>query len=140
MSFFEWWGESFNPGPVGHVEIGDDPRAPLDPTWVALRVVLSVGALVGLAILIFGVYQVPTTGHNLGVTAAVTFSYLGFAWLVRPQADLSNLGWAGGLLDNPFRYSDDINRSMLFLSLVLWPGRLISDSFGAGIRLLLGRG
>ncbi len=38
------------------------------------------------------------------------------------------LGWLGGLMDHPFRYSDDINRFPIFLMIRLWPGRLIAES------------
>ncbi|MCA8926237.1 MAG: hypothetical protein KDD82_30800 [Planctomycetes bacterium] len=140
MSLFEWWGESINPGPVGGVEFGDDPRrAPADPTWVLIRLVLSCAVLVGAWILVFGHYAVEVNAHNVGIAAAVAFSYLGLAWLIRPQADFSNMGWAGGLIDNPFRYSDDLNRTLLFLTVVLFPGRLIADSLGDSVRLVLGR-
>lgn len=34
--------------------------------------------------------------------------------------------WLGGLIDHPFRYSDDINRLLIFLSLLLLPGRMVA--------------
>ena len=72
MSLFEWWGESINPGPVGGVEFGDDPRrAPADPTWVLIRLVLSCAVLVGAWILVFGHYAVEVNAHNVGIAAAV---------------------------------------------------------------------
>ena len=41
---------------------------------------------------------------------------------------MDNIGWLGGLMDHPFRYSDDINRGLLGLKLILMPGRLIAES------------
>jgi hypothetical protein len=46
---------------------------------------------------------------------------------------MGNLGWFGGRMDNPFRYSDDINRFMLFLKVLFIPGRLL----GIGITDLI---
>ena len=46
------------------------------------------------------------------------------AYFVNPKPDPSNVGWAGGLIDHPFRWSDDQNRMLLALNVVLLPGRL----------------
>ena len=140
MDLFEYVGESVNPGSVGGVEFGDDPqRPPPDATSVLLRLVVCAMALLGAWFLVFVYLEVAVNPHNLGIAAVVVFSYVGLGWLIRPQADFSNMGWAGGLIDNPFRYSDDINRTLLFLTIVLFPGRLIGDSIGDGLRLVFGR-
>lgn len=52
-----------------------------------------------------------------------------FRSFVHPYADTSNLGWLGGLVDDPFRWSDDWNRSMIFLKILLMPGRFVGRSF-----------
>ena len=40
---------------------------------------------------------------------------------------MDDLGWFGGLLNDPFRYRDNINRQLLFLQIVLLPGRLLAE-------------
>lgn len=128
MDLFEWIGESVNPGSVGTVELGGEVTpSRASGGQVVLQLILA-GALVGGALwVVFGPLGVARSSHNLAVTAAVLFSYLGLAWLIRPKPDLSNMGWAGGLIDHPFRYSDDINRSLLFFKLVLMPGLFVSE-------------
>ena len=42
--------------------------------------------------------------------------------------DMNNLGWAGGLFNKPFRISEDVNRFLLFLKIVLLPGRFVAES------------
>jgi hypothetical protein len=84
-------------------------------------------ALVGLAAgLIFNYLLVPTL-KTAACFAGIALAYALVGHFVRPQADTSNLGWAG-IFDNPFRYSDDINRFLLFLSILLWPGRFVIES------------
>ncbi len=31
-------------------------------------------------------------------------------------------------MDDPFHYSDDVNRGLIFFSVVLWPARFISEA------------
>jgi hypothetical protein len=58
----------------------------------------------------------------------VVVVYLIIAYYVHPRPDWDNLGWAGGIFDNPFRYSDDANRGLVFLLVVLSPGRFVSTA------------
>jgi hypothetical protein len=41
---------------------------------------------------------------------------------------MENLGLLGGAFDHPFRYWDDLNRQLLLLLILLWPGRFIAES------------
>ncbi|MFN7144045.1 MAG: hypothetical protein ACK4YP_09730 [Myxococcota bacterium] len=52
-------------------------------------------------------------------------AYVVMANLLTPSVDTNDLGWGGGLWDNPFSYSDDRNRFLYTLALVLWPGKLV---------------
>ncbi len=51
--------------------------------------------------------------------------YLFLSWAITPNPDMDDLGWFGGLMDNPFSFSDGYNRFLLFLGLLLLPGKLI---------------
>ena len=44
------------------------------------------------------------------------FVYVGLAFFLRPEPDGDNMGWCGGVLDDPFHYSDDINRLLFGLA------------------------
>ncbi|WP_266213722.1 hypothetical protein [Paraliomyxa miuraensis] len=72
--------------------------------------------------------NVAFTWGALGWTSGILLAYLLVAYFIRPRPDFDNIGWLGGLIDNPFRYSDDINRFLMFLMVVLLPGRFVSDS------------
>lgn len=136
MSLFEWIGESFNPGPTGDVEFGDGSREPeRNLGWLAIQVLVSAALVGGF---LAGVRHFAGHPHWPSVLGGLA-AYLGIAFLLRPRADLDNLGWAGGLIDDPFRISDDWNRTLLFFSLVLWPGRFVSDTLADLLRTLVGR-
>lgn len=61
--------------------------------------------------------------------------YCVLAYFLRPRPNHDNLGIAGGLVDHPFRYSDNINRQLVSLVVVLWPGRYLAESLVDGWRL-----
>jgi hypothetical protein len=88
-------------------------------------------ALVGFAVTLVGFAAVvagfATTGAWHGVQAGVGYVvYLLAGWFVRPKPDTSNLGWFGGLMNDPFRWSDDWNRFLVGLTLMLLPGYLLA--------------
>lgn len=55
--------------------------------------------------------------------------YSSAGYFILPDPDYTNVGWLGGLIDNPFRVSDDLNRMLLFIMILLMPGRLIATTF-----------
>jgi len=128
MGFLEWWGESMNPGPRGGIRV--ESRSQELPTrgvvWTCL--IVSMAGMIGGFYLLFA-YLVPPTLTSLGVTLIVLGVYLLLAHFVHPEADTSNLGWMAGMMDDPFRWSDDWNRSLLGLNLLLLPGRFLGRSF-----------
>lgn len=55
-----------------------------------------------------------------------------------PDVDFNDLGWFGGLVNNPFSYSDDINRQKFVLLLMMMPGKIIVVTLTATYRLIRG--
>ncbi|MGL4736263.1 MAG: hypothetical protein ACRCW2_02300 [Cellulosilyticaceae bacterium] len=55
-----------------------------------------------------------------------------------PEPDYSNMGWMGGLMDNPLRISDDFNRLFLALKVLLYPGKFIGMTVVACINYIKG--
>ena len=52
--------------------------------------------------------------------------YIAACGLIKSQdVDRGNLGWFGGLVDNPFTFSDDINRFKFRMLLLMIPGKII---------------
>lgn len=142
MSLLEWLGESLDPRSWGSVTIGgqddDDVEGPSVP-GVIIRFAIAAGILTGIYYLLFA-YAMPLTWRAFGITSAVLLVYLLIAYFVHPEPEMDNLGWLGGLMDDPFHCSDDMSRFLLFLLIVLYPGRFVAGGLVGMLRLLLRRG
>ena len=131
MSLFEWFGESFNPGPVGHIDVTGRPlfAKPVKRFW-AIAVMFA-----GFAVLYFGALLILSFTHPWVLCLGFVL-YLLLCYFLTPVADSSNIGWAGGLINNPFRISDDINRFLIIFYLFLLPGKLVVFAFQTLYRLV----
>ena len=127
MSLFEWFGESYNPGEMGGIHMGGSAGSGQSRGIVLLCFVIAIALIAGgaFAIFHFGGDQWQQKMLLIGSGFAV---YLLLAYFLRPEPDLDNVGWLGGLMDHPFRISDDVNRFLLFLQIALLPGRFIAQS------------
>lgn len=123
MSFWEWWGERYNPGPVG----GFDPEPPkvVRNRLLSFVCFLLACGLLGAWFYFLGGRCLPGRGGLFALAVLGTLAYLLVGFFFFPRPDWSNMGLLGGLIDRPFRYSDDINRMLFFLQILLWPGRVI---------------
>lgn len=116
MALFEWLIERRNPGSTGSIDSGAPGPAPY-----ATGVILLRGAI-GLAMMLVALYFLWRSHTGWG--GATLFAiYLVLAYLFDVQPDYTNMGMMGGLIDHPFRYSDDMNRGLAVMRLLLWPGR-----------------
>lgn len=123
---FEWLGERINPGPVGQLSEHKNER-----TRTRLSAILTgLLALLFAALPLYFFYRYGHSGRGLWAEVFFIFSievlYLGIAYVLKPEPDTSNLGWFGGMMDHPFLISDDYNRFLMILAVLLFPGRLIS--------------
>lgn len=103
------------------------PSQPL-PFWVLLGFIVALVAL-GIP---FYLANFPTQWQEnwilyagIGIGEMI---YLMVAFLIQPEPDTSDMGWFGGLINNPFRITDNFNRFLLFLKIMLLPGRLIAQA------------
>ncbi len=71
---------------------------------------------------------------TLGGSLLLALAYCVAAYFVRPLPRHDRLGLLDGMLDHPFRYSDDVNRALLWSAAVLWPGRYLVQSWVDGVR------
>lgn len=127
MSLIEWLFESQNPGSAGSIEQQNKkPNSLPPPTLVVIFFLIAICFLgIPLYMVHFPYHFAERWGLYLGILAGeIIYLILGF--FVKAQPDTSNVGWLGGLIDNPFRISDDFNRFLFFLKIILLPGRLIS--------------
>lgn len=116
MSLFEWLGEIRNPGPIGGVDAETPEPVDLPADLLVLRGAIGLAVLGALVFAAF-------TAESRWLGLCLLASYLLVAHLLRPRPDGRNLGWAWGLIDHPLRWSDDMNRLLFWLRVVLWPGR-----------------
>jgi hypothetical protein len=119
-------GESINPGDIGSFEFGG--RQPDRPNKSAILVRTVVLLVLGVALVVWAMAE-GVAAHKLGYGLGGVAVYLLAGWTFRPIPDTGNMGWLGGLVDNPFRFSDDINRFLIFLKIFMFPGAFAADTF-----------
>ena len=61
---------------------------------------------------------------------------LGAGIFYAAPAGYRGYGMVGGLINNPFRITDNFNRFLLFLKLLLLPGRLVAQAIMNFINLI----
>jgi hypothetical protein len=136
VGFLEIIGEHFNKGAIGRVDVErqvpPDPPSPFAFVWL-------IGAGVVIALWTMMLWRVSATWSGFLVTMACSVAYVTIASRARPRPDYSNVGLLHGLIDHPFRYSDDYNRFLAFLILFFLPGRLIAIGLRRGLAPLRNR-
>jgi len=124
MSIFEWFFERDNPGPTGTVETYHYKLH-----WPRIWIIMAgTAALTALLFFIYGVAFHRWENFVLGDACLATFftlAYLVLSYYVYIKPDYDNMGYLG-FIDNPFKYTDDVNRFMMFFQMLLMPGKIIS--------------
>ena len=120
------------PGPVGNLDVGERKRGHRFRNEVIVRFAIAAALLVLWAVFVILRLR---SGNAMAMGAAGTIVYLFAAYVMHPKADETNLGWFGGLMNNPFRFSDNINRFLLLLKVFLLPGRFISEALVDMVRM-----
>jgi hypothetical protein len=128
MSLVEWLLESTNPGPIGKVGLN---RKPNDNGKPSKKWLVYVAVLIGVILAGIGLYLILHSYAHVGVGIVIVrlcfFAlYVIVSHLFTATPERTNMGWLGGLVDNPFRISDDFNRLILLLQILLLPGKLIA--------------
>ncbi len=126
MGLLEILFKRSNPRAIGEVTI--NKQKPEEPQ---VRV-LSIKLIISIVIIGFMFYV--TVLRNLNSGSVIGFIivltvYCLYGYVIMPKPDYSNMGWAGGRFDNPFRRSDNINRFLRGLKIALYPGRFIATTF-----------
>ena len=126
MSIRDWLAEPFR-GPVGELHVGQRLRE--DPSrGEALAYGATAVALLALVYAAIFAGRGGGQGEHIAAFAVVAGLYLALGYGVHPDPDMSNLGWLGGLVNDPIHYTDNVNRQLLALLLILLPGRFLSES------------
>jgi hypothetical protein len=114
----------------GSVEIHTEYYTRKKPAWWVLLKLLGVAAMVavGYGIALPTVAQALPLWQACAAVAGVMLIYVGIAFFFRPEPNTDNMGWFGGMSNDPTQYSDNINRSLWNLHCVLGPGRFTAET------------
>ena len=137
FSLFEMLGEAFDPGDVGVIECASPEVKRRSSTVVLLHFLFAVALLTAVLIgIMLGSWG---SWGWLSFWLVLLSIYLLAAHYLTPVPDYDNLGWFGGIFNNPFRYSDDLNWLLVFLMLLLLPGNIITVGLRDGYLGLTGQ-
>lgn len=127
MGIFEIIGEIINPGPTGDLDFKDKDYD-IRQKFIPVRFVISL-IIIGIIeyLIVFRKDYSYDFSYFLEVNAFLVV-YLLIASVIRIKPDYDNLGWVPFLINNPFRFSDNINRFLVILNILFMPGKYISKS------------
>jgi hypothetical protein len=133
MGLFEIIGELISPGPIGSMDFNDN-RDDERQKFIPFRFVISL-LMIGLVEYYF-VYKNELPFDFVRLIRVNTFLiiYLLMASVIRIKPDYDNLGWVPFIFNNPFRFSDNINRFLVILNVLFMPGKYISKSIAGFYR------
>jgi len=127
MSLYEYRCEQYDPQPVGNIDINTEHVAQRSEWVVFFKLIAATLMSAGLFWLPF--HFLPLTGwQSVVIAAGIALLYVGISFFLVPHANTDNLGWLGGMIDDPFHISDDWNRSLMFWNAALGPGRFIAGT------------
>jgi hypothetical protein len=132
FSFTDTRGHSSQFHKTGSVELNTEYSTHKKALWLIMLkllgvlVMVAVGAAIALPTLLE--YEFPLW-QAIVITAGAMLVYTGIAFFIRPEPNTDNMGWGGGLGNDPFQYSDNINRFLWKAHCVLGPGRFTAETF-----------
>jgi len=124
MSIWEWIFEYKNPGPVGSI-VGSDRDSDKLSLWLTIITgCLSLAALsvVSWHFVVADSFKYQFWDYILRPLSLIIYLIVCANVSVRPA--YNNMGYLG-FINNPFRYTDNINRWLVFIGIALVPGKLI---------------
>ncbi|NQT36631.1 MAG: hypothetical protein HQ581_04030 [Planctomycetes bacterium] len=127
MSFLEFWGERVSPGKIGSVTTPEGHEACRYKPLVLIKFLFVVIGLPVAWCLVVPRVPLPLW-QAIAAVVGGTLIYVALCYLIDFEPEMDNLGWLGGAMDNPVRYSDDVNRWLLGLKCLLGPGRFVAES------------
>ena len=117
MSLLELFGDN-NSEDVGTIEKTEHKKD------IGLTSTIITKGIIGIGLLGISEWGILISGYPILLNVLLLI-YLLIAYNVDPKPRMDKLGLLGGLVDHPFKYTDDINRTMLFLKVILFPGKII---------------
>lgn len=132
FSLTEFQGQSGLLHKSGTIELNTQYHTGKKPVWLVALKLLGVAAMVavGAAILVPTLLEMQfPLWQAVLITAGAMTVYTGIAFFLRPEPNTDNMGWGGGMMNDPFQCSDNVNRFLWRLHCVLGPGRFTAETF-----------
>ena len=127
MGLIEFIGEIYNPGKVGEIDFNRNSKPPRRK-YILLKFLIAALAITGIEYLfVYTFYE--TKIKDILPPNGFLFAYLILSYKINITPDYQNTGWVPFIIDNPFRFSDDVNRASIMIKGLLWPGKFITTSF-----------
>ena len=112
---------------------------PVNAAALVFLWILGIGCIAGSAYGLF-YFDVPLdTPKRILIFVVVWIFYVLAAVAFDPDPDMNDLGWFGGMMNNPFSLSDDYNQMLLFFKIVLIPGNVVLQAVLGTFRLIMKR-
>lgn len=136
MVLMELIGELMNPGKIGTVNITKNKKE----KRMCVLIVKSIVSIIIITIIYYLNFNVSFHIKDILLFIAAMVVYSSIGYFILPKPDYTNVGWLGGILNNPFRISDNVNRLLVFVMVLLIPGRLISTTILSWVDLFKNKG
>lgn len=136
MSLFGWLCERKNLGAIGTLEVGPKGLPSRSNGMITFRFVTAFTFIVFFYFLLYSIAW-SVTIETFILPSILLVCYCLFGFFIRPKPDTSNMGWAGGLINNPFKITDNWNRKLMVYKIILMPGAFIVESLIQFVQLLL---
>ncbi len=128
VSWYEIAGERSNPKEVGRVRLNTFYETRKKSAWLVLLKLFGVGIMIAIGFyFVLPIIPLPMW-QTVAVISGVILIYVGLAFFIRPEPNGDNMGWLGGIMNDPTHYSDNMNRALWNAHCMLGPGRFIAES------------
>ncbi|MEW4456276.1 hypothetical protein AB1L30_26670 [Bremerella sp. JC817] len=127
FNYYEYWSGKDPRRQVGSIDVNTQYIA--QRSWGVILVKAFAAVIVAGFLFWLLFHFLPLVGwQRIAVAAGGVLIYTGLAFFVVPRPNTDNMGWCGGMINNPFTYTDDCNQWLFCFYAVLGPGRLISGA------------
>ncbi|MHB8971913.1 MAG: hypothetical protein ACYC3X_25030 [Pirellulaceae bacterium] len=128
VGWYEIVGERTNPQKMGKVSLNTFYETRKKPLWLVTLKLCGTLAMFAVGFALFLPSLPLPRWESLVLVSGVLLIYVGLAFFVRPEPNGENMGFVGGLFNDPTQYSDNVNRSLWTAHCLLGPGRFISET------------
>lgn len=128
FSWHEIVGERSDPKEAGKVRLNTFYETQKKPLWLIVLKLLGLVAMVtvGFALLL-PLIPLPLW-QSIALAGGAILIYVGVAFFIRPEPNADNMGFLGGMINDPTHYSDNLNRALWNAHCLLGPGRFVAET------------